>query len=308
MPQLSRNLPSEQIQRLGPFGRLGPRKVYPLSPERIHPVIRIAHRIRGPLFVRQRVILDHEFVLFVDGRGTIRMGWQEHPFGPHHLFLLRPFVPHGIESERCDHVAVHFDFAAGFPPFAQRLQKRRPYEVRLTQGLALPLQIVTSPADRIEGMFLELLRARESDSPLGALEAASILTRIVLLLLLKKPAERPTDGDPDARNRVRIERAVAYAAEHYAEKPSAPQLAHVAGLSLSHFNRLFNEWTGYSPIEYLRRLRVERARQLLADVDLSIKEIAQRCGFDDAYHFSKTFRQIDGLPPTKYRESVLAGR
>ena len=71
---------------------------------------------------------------------------------------------------------------------------------------------------------------------------------------------------------------------------------------------MFNEWTGYSPIEYLRRLRVERARQLLADVDLSIKEIAQRCGFDDAYHFSKTFRQIDGLPPTKYRESLLAGR
>jgi transcriptional regulator GlxA family with amidase domain len=59
---------------------------------------------------------------------------------------------------------------------------------------------------------------------------------------------------------------------------------------------------------YLRHRRVDAARLLLADVDLSIKEIAVRCGFDDPYHFSKVFHQIDGLSASDYRETVLAGR
>jgi transcriptional regulator GlxA family with amidase domain len=60
-------------------------------------------------------------------------------------------------------------------------------------------------------------------------------------------------------------------------------------------------------MDYLRRVRVQQARVLLGDVDLSIKEIARRVGFDDPYHFSKVFHRIDGLPPTLYREALLAG-
>jgi AraC-like DNA-binding protein len=60
-------------------------------------------------------------------------------------------------------------------------------------------------------------------------------------------------------------------------------------------------------MEYLRRVRVRRARSLLGDVDLSIKEVARRVGFDDPYHFSKVFHKVDGLPPTLYREALLAG-
>jgi transcriptional regulator GlxA family with amidase domain len=70
---------------------------------------------------------------------------------------------------------------------------------------------------------------------------------------------------------------------------------------------LFREHTGQTPMQYLRRVRIERARLMLGNVDLSIKEIAGRCGFDDPYHFSRVFHQVDGLPPTLYREALLAG-
>ena len=60
-------------------------------------------------------------------------------------------------------------------------------------------------------------------------------------------------------------------------------------------------------MEYLRRVRVQQARVLLEDVDLSIKEIARRVGFEDPFHFSKVFHRIDGLPPSLYREALLAG-
>ena len=167
-----RRLSPDRIALLRPFGRLAPRQVYPLPPAKIHPIIRIAHRRRGALHIQERVILDHEFVLFLDGRGEIRIG-DEKPreFAAHHLYLLPPFVPHVIMTEMCEHVAVHFDVAAGFPPFGKSLGRREPYEVQFPHGLALPRHLVTSPSDQIEEMFLELVRASEAGEPLAELRA-----------------------------------------------------------------------------------------------------------------------------------------
>jgi transcriptional regulator GlxA family with amidase domain len=108
------------------------------------------------------------------------------------------------------------------------------------------------------------------------------------------------------RTEARMERAVMFMREHLAEKLAVDDLARVSGLSPGRFTRLFGQWTGYSPKDYLRRLRVGLARELLADAELPIKEIAARTGFDDPYHFSKVFHQLDGLSPTQYREAFLA--
>ncbi|MGH7213434.1 MAG: helix-turn-helix domain-containing protein [Tepidisphaeraceae bacterium] len=308
------NATPEQIQRLRPFGRLAPRRVLPLPPEKIHPVIRIAHRPRTALRIVERIIFDHELVLFLEGRGELMFSGAERcSVGPHHLLFIPPFAPHAIEVKgRCEHVAVHFDFAPGVPPHARDPERRKPYEVQLAHGLSLPRHVVLSPSDRVEESLIELVRAREQQGPLAELEASALLTRVILLLLQRSSRttarHASSNGSSRHRTQVRLERALAFTEAHFNEKLSAAQLAEVAGLSASHFNRLFHGWTGYSPIEYLRRLRVDKARKLLADVDLSIKEIAHRCGFDDAYHFSKVFRQVDGLPPTRFRESLLTDR
>jgi two-component system response regulator YesN len=61
-------------------------------------------------------------------------------------------------------------------------------------------------------------------------------------------------------------------------------------------------------MEYLRRLRIELARELLADPSLSIKEVAARTGFTEPNHFSRVFSRIDGVPPTAFREALLIGK
>jgi transcriptional regulator GlxA family with amidase domain len=111
----------------------------------------------------------------------------------------------------------------------------------------------------------------------------------------------------ELRNRERINRTIRYIQEHLPEPIDVDLLSELADLSPSHLTRLFRELTGRSPMDYLRRARVQQARQLLGDVDLSIKEIASRVGFDDPYHVSKVFHRIDGLPPSLYREALLAG-
>jgi len=96
--------------------------------------------------------------------------------------------------------------------------------------------------------------------------------------------------------------------EHLAQRVDHAMLERASGLSPSRLQALFREVTGHPPLDYLRRLRVEEARRLLADSRLSVKEVAARTGFRDTSHFSKVFRRVDGLAPAHFRDALLAGR
>ena len=297
-------------QRSRPFGRLAPRRTLVLPLAQVQPQVRLAHRLAGPaLNIAPRIIFDYEFVLILAGEGRVLFGPRAHDFRPHDLFLIPPFTPHSIESPpgiRVEHLAVHFDFAPDVPPPGRALSGRAPYEVRFPGGLALPRQVSLLPHDQIEQSFAELLAAHESSSPWKDITVRACLLRVLAALLARARVPRAPAGG--ARDRARLSRATAYVAGHLADPLSAAGLARVAGLSVSHFNRLFREWSGYSPLEYVRRQRLDAARRLLAGVDLSIKEIATRTGFADPYHFSRTFRQMDGLSPSEFRDLALSGR
>ncbi len=80
-----------------------------------------------------------------------------------------------------------------------------------------------------------------------------------------------------------------------------PDMARLAALSPSQLHRIFKRRFGTSPINWLRRERINRARRLLADRALSIAEVGRRCGYADPYHFSRDFRRLCGLSPSPFR-------
>jgi AraC-like DNA-binding protein len=294
------------IQRERPFGRLTPRQVYPLAIEQVRPVIRIAHRLDGPMRIPERIIFDHELVLFLAGQGTFSLGTKKRSYAPHDLFCVPPFVPHSIVADSVtEHIAVHFDWTLGLP-VTGLLTDRKPYEVRLPAGLSLPRHTTLVAGDRVEEELKQLVVAWQTRGPLGTLTATGSLMR-VLAALLRQGTTMPATGEL-GRVRARMESAMALLRDPSAPTQPPVLLAQAADLSVSHFNRLFREWTGFTPMEYQRRNKIAHARLLLGDARLSIKEIAARCGFDDQYHFSRVFRQLDGLSPSQYREAVLASR
>ena len=86
------------------------------------------------------------------------------------------------------------------------------------------------------------------------------------------------------------------------------ELAEVANLSPSHLSRLFKAQTRLSPGEYLRRLRMETARQLVAAGLLSIKEIMAMVGYKSKSHFVRDFRASFRLAPSEYRKRAFVNR
>lgn len=93
-----------------------------------------------------------------------------------------------------------------------------------------------------------------------------------------------------------------YLDEHYAEKISLDQIAANMYLSPYYISKIFKSEIGESPIHYLIRVRLEHAKELLElKEDFGIAEIAEKVGYDDAYHFSKLFKKTYGMSPLKYR-------
>jgi transcriptional regulator of acetoin/glycerol metabolism/AraC-like DNA-binding protein len=103
---------------------------------------------------------------------------------------------------------------------------------------------------------------------------------------------------PGAMRRVRE-----YVAAHLSESTDLAMLAAVAGLSIHHFARGFKQTTGMTPHHYLTQKRVERARDMLANSDLSLSEIAYAVGFSDQSHLARHFRQMLGVTPGQFRWS-----
>ncbi|MCZ7645100.1 MAG: helix-turn-helix transcriptional regulator [Planctomycetota bacterium] len=78
-------------------------------------------------------------------------------------------------------------------------------------------------------------------------------------------------------------------------------LAERAYLSPEYFSKVFKRLTGQTPIEFINALRLDKAKQLLADPALPVTEIAFRTGFHDANYFTRQFKKAEGVSPALWR-------
>lgn len=95
-------------------------------------------------------------------------------------------------------------------------------------------------------------------------------------------------------------RAVAFMEANLGEHFSLELLAQQAGVSRFHFARQFRRATGFSPMEYLMRRRIEQGKRILAHGNVSICDVAVSLGFCDQSHFTRTFRRVTGQSPREY--------
>ena len=87
-----------------------------------------------------------------------------------------------------------------------------------------------------------------------------------------------------------------------AEEHSLEAMAAVAGVTPSHFCRLFKKATGISPHQYVMKARLDRAQQMLVQTDLSLAALSEATGFTSQSHFSRAFRSWFGMAPSEYRQ------
>src|SRR5580692_2310937 len=104
----------------------------------------------------------------------------------------------------------------------------------------------------------------------------------------------------DARVNAAIRMMMTQAAN---DPPSIEGLSRTLNLSSSRLRQLFKNDTGQSPKQYIRRLRMQRAEDLLRNTFLTIKEVTFLCGMKDVSHFVHDFKKKHGLTPSQFRAS-----
>ncbi|MFB9278114.1 response regulator [Cohnella cellulosilytica] len=105
-------------------------------------------------------------------------------------------------------------------------------------------------------------------------------------------------------NKQLIDKAIARISQHYTGEITLQQLADYVHMSKNYFCLQFKHHTGFNFIDYLIRLRIGKAKELLGDPSLKIYEVAQRSGFNDVKYFSKLFKKTTGASPVEYRERL----
>lgn len=99
----------------------------------------------------------------------------------------------------------------------------------------------------------------------------------------------------------KINNAVAYIHEHYADSGFAYQQLHeLCGISYTYFKKLFLERFSVTPSTYVRHLKIQRACELLSTNKFTVTEVALACGFPDVCYFSKVFTNETGTVPSKW--------
>jgi len=137
-------------------------------------------------------------------------------------------------------------------------------------------------------------RADEIEHLAGLEKAAS--TDLAYGLLRDLTRERASDAGDEY-----VEAAIADLRERFVVDLSADSVAGRIGISGDHLSRLLKRSTGLTFNEYLTRLRMKRAMELLRDPSVRIGEVADLSGYKDARYFSTLFRRIVGMTPSEFR-------
>lgn len=152
-------------------------------------------------------------------------------------------------------------------------------------------------------LFQRLLLERNHETSHSLLLIALEIMQIFTLLAqcrLRQNAPLPQNPVKREQNKL-VQDALLYLNSHYAAPVRVTELAESLQVSQQYLARLFKAETGLSPVKYLNRLRVEKAKECMRTGGMNISEAALSCGFDNIYYFSRLFKQLEGRPPSAYR-------
>jgi AraC-like DNA-binding protein len=236
----------------------------------------------------------YSFILAFDRNTEVVTSGRSYGSEPGMVMAMTPGAPH--------HELIRDD-----PPrYVAIMIERRHFETELARYQVENFSACNFRPFAPEGELLALLRGFMNEYEAGLPGSEVLLTAMGLRIthsLIRAALDinaRPTA----AGARLEILRAIQYLKDHFAERLTVADLARVAGISTSHFSRLFRGETGYAPLDYLIRLRIRRSRLLLRGGSDSVTSIALKCGFATPSHFADSFRKQCGISPSDYLKQL----
>lgn len=224
------------------------------------------------------------------GNGIIGIAGVEMQIRQGDLFILNPGDVHDFIGSRDQPIErIMLKFTLG------EQQKN----VRFPNCLG---NLTRLPRDQKRELEFYLRRAciESSKTEKSDIQIASALLKVFLMSSLRNLKEADVVATECGRHGSN-QQILDYIRNHYDKRLTLSELAGMCGLHPQYFCHRFSVEIGMSPMVALTHERIEAAKKLLANTYLPISEVAARVGYEDAYHFSKRFKQMTGLSPKNFR-------
>ena len=285
----------------------------------LSPFVRFVNYNSGPYysyFIPKRVIYDYEMIYVSDGRLMVESQEGNYSIEQGEIHFMKPQIVHRRyvpQNEFCSYYNLHFDLKYTGEDFSAEIYTR-PCEEKVTEvpidedllnrmvyelsELELPVKMMLSDPARLIAVMEEMLRSFRGEEFGYQLVLTADLLKVLSLVAEEKKNEnqsREFSYYSDQINKFTL-----HLLNHYHEKINLDAVARTLGISSTHLRKVFKSIEQKTPQEYLIDLRIEKAKEYIAEGKYSMTEISSMVGYDDIHYFSRIFKKREKLSPTEY--------
>lgn len=228
------------------------------------------------------------YELVVSGRGTVTLDGNTSPLQAGTFYLYGPETAHRITSDPGNPLVKYFVTFDGVHAM------RRLDELGLNRGV---ISHLTSNTPVVRAFDI-LIDRGSRQTPL-----AQEICQIILQEILMISREDAIEADAtETKAFTTFQRVSSYIETHCLDLHSLDEMATGCALDRAYLCRLFKRFQGESPWRFLTRLKMRHAADLLLERKRSVKDVAATLGYTNAFHFSRLFKSVHRVPPSRFRQ------
>lgn len=263
------------------------------------------YQVKAAVMRGNRPFMNHchqEMEIILQKKGTLEVtaSGESVVLEPGEICIIPPFRNHsiGMGSEDCERLAVLLNLKIvgnGVNEGGEGLWIREEIQERQMFSVFWKEDIKEQFRENIEKIYAEYVH-KEYAWPLALKTYANELLLLIIRNIPKMHREKQREQIS------RIQNILEYIALHYCENITLGECAKFAGFNPAYFSRYFSKCMGVTFQEYIKKLRIERAKWLLMTGNTGVTEICYQSGFRDVKTFNKLFKQECGISPSGFRK------
>jgi len=246
---------------------------------------------------------EYEIVLNIKSNGTRIIGDSVELFDQYDMVLIGANIPHCWNYYRPENIVqdkpgiiLHFKLSSLGPSFLSQHEMRCFKELldSAERGVVFSLD----DAKKAEKFFIQMINSKGIDKMIG------FFNIIKIMCSSDKRGSLCSENYKlafDERGNKRMTDVYAYIRDNYFKSISLDKISKIARMNPVAFSRYFKENCGVCFVEYLNRVRTNKAGYLLRETEYLVNDIASECGFASISNFNKQFRKNEGIAPRDYR-------
>ncbi|MCP1358136.1 ABC transporter substrate-binding protein [Aneurinibacillus migulanus] len=236
--------------------------------------------------IEQQFTISYVLLVVINGQGRLSIGTHDYRLRPDTVYVCSPKQTFGSVVEQSDEMQM---FLLKFDAVGEARQGEKPL-------FPLVGEVPIHSTGQIAFMCEAIYSQRYSQDGLERFRS-QVTFQELLYCILKNSRLIPKDSQ------TALERTKEYMEEHYNDNVTIDQLARMTEISPKYFVDLFKKTYGISAIDYLTELRINRAKQFMAQTNVKLQDVARQVGYNDPFYFSRKFKKEVGVSPTVYMKS-----